>query len=881
MPLDTFGVRTRAIVGGAPAIVMSVAALGRRFPEVRRLPVGLRIVLENLLRHEDGDAVTADHIEAVARRASRWGSPDEISFQPSRIVMQDYSGLVALVDIATMRDRVREAGGDAASINPVKPVVLVVDHSLVVNQARTQDAAERNLSDEYAQNLERYEFLKWAQASLGNVRIVPPGNGIIHQINLEHLAEVVARAGTTGVVHPETQIGTDSHTTMINGIGVLGWGVGGIEAEAAMLGEPVSMLVPDVIGVRLTGRTRPGILATDVALTVTERLRQFGVVDRFVEFFGPGVPALSAGDRATIANMAPEYGATCGLFPVDREVLRYLDTTGRDPGAIATIADYVRLSGIWDAADDCAFADIVEIDLSAIGRSVAGPKRPHERVSLGDVGRSVLAASHAAASYAAASGALRDGDVVIAAITSCTNTSNAHGMIAAGLLARNAVQRGMTVAPFVKTSLSPGSRAVAEYLRDAGLLDPLAALGFHVAGFGCATCVGNSGPLNEGVEDAVAGGGLAVAAVLSGNRNFEGRIHPKVTLNYLMSPALVVAHALAGTVRRDLDGESVGPDRSGAPVFLRDLWPGDAEIEALVGRWVTARLYGRARDIYAGGPRWDALPASPGVSFPWRGASTYVGPSPFVAAPPQPSASILGAAPLLVLGDDITTDHISPVGPIPAEGPAADFLRSRGIARADFNSYGARRGNADIMARGTFAHPRLANALASPTKGPVSVHAGVTMPIFDAAQRHRRDGTPLVVFAGRNYGAGSARDWAAKGTLALGVRAVIAESFERIHRANLALMGVLPLQLVDASTSALGLDATSRVSVTLPDGIAPRQIVEIVIEHPGRGTRRVQARARIDTAQEARYFDEGGVLPAVMRRLTRDAHARMQQTEAP
>jgi aconitate hydratase len=672
-------------------------------------------------------------------------------------------------------------------------------------------------------------------------------------MNLEHLAEVVTRDAAAGFVHPETQIGTDSHTTMINGLGVLGWGVGGIEAEAAMLGEPVSMLIPDVIGVRLNGEKRPGITATDIVLTVTERLRQFGVVERFVEFFGPGVRSLSVGDRATIANMAPEYGATCGLFPVDDETLRYLETTNRAPDTIRSVRDYAKASGLWDGeARD--FANVVDIDLSTIGRSVAGPKRPHERAPIGEIPKSV--------STSARSGELQDGDIVIAAITSCTNTSNAHGMIAAGLLARNAAARGMRIKPSVKTTLSPGSRAVVRYLADAGLLAPLEALGFHVVGYGCATCVGNSGPLNAGVEDTIKSGNLSVAAVLSGNRNFEGRIHPQVKLNYLASPALVVAYALAGSMRRDLDADPVGTGSAGEPVFLRDLWPGEAEIEACVRRFVTPRLY--ANDIYSGGLRWDALAAEPGKNFVWRGDSTYVGPSPFIAA--GKSSNLVNAAPLLVLGDNVTTDHISPVGPIPGEGPAADFLHARGIARGDFNSYGARRGNADIMARGTFGNPRLRNALAHPTEGAFTLYDGKTMPIFEAAENYRRDGTPLVVVAGKNYGAGSARDWAAKGTLALGIRAVIAESFERIHRANLALMGVLPLQWKGANTGTI--DAQSRFSIALPARLEPRQTVEIVVDHKARGRQVFKALARIDTAQEADYFAQGGVLPAVMNKLT-------------
>ena len=865
LPRDSFGVRKSVTIDGRTVQMMDIRALSARFPAVVRLPIGLKIVLENLLRHEDGDAITEDHIAAVAGRASHWGEAAEIPFQPTRVVMQDYSGLVALIDIATIRDRFAKIGGDPARINPVKPAVLIVDHSLVVNHARSKNALEKNLAEEYEQNRERYEFLKWAQGAFENLRIVPPGNGIIHQVNLERLAEVVSRDGA-GFVFPETQIGTDSHTTMINGLGVLGWGVGGIEAEGAMLGEPVSILVPDVIGVRLSGAPRAGVLATDIVLAITARLREVGVVDRFVEFSGSGIPALSVGDRATIANMAPEYGATCGLFPVDDAVLNYLATTGRSPEQIAQVGDYSRVSDLWDDAQR-DYADVLEIDLSTIGRSVAGPKRPHERRDLNAVAATVPAGA------GQTSTGLKDGDIVIAAVTSCTNTSNAHSMMAAGLLARNAVARGLRVAPHVKTTLSPGSRSVARYLADAGLLAPLSRLGFDLVGFGCATCVGNSGPLNDGIEAAIKAGGISAASILSGNRNFEGRIHPSVKLNYLASPPLVVAYALAGSMRRDLDSEPLGTDANGGPVSLRDLWPADAEIDAAVRRYVTASVYESSRDIYSGGPRWDELPAPSGQSFAWRGDSSYVGPSPFICGDGRAFA-IQNAVPLLVFGDNITTDHISPVGPIPAEGPAADLLRSRAIARADFNSFGARRGNAEVMTRGTFANPRLKNELVA-VEGPFAIGpSGVVASIFEAAEAFRRAGTDLVIVAGKNYGAGSARDWAAKGTFALGVRAVIAESFERIHRANLVLMGVLPLQIeAPVTRPSLAIDAQSRITIELPENLLPRQTINIAIDHPTRRRSTVKALARIDTAAEVNYFLQGGVLPAVMNNLTR-AEAR-------
>jgi aconitate hydratase len=830
------------------------------------LPFGLTILLENLLRHEDGVTVTAEHIAWVAERASRWGKSDEIAYQPSRIVMQDYSGLVALTDVATMRDEVRRSGGNPAAIRPTKPVDLIVDHSLIVNHARSKDAFERNLADEYGQNSERYKFLKWAQAALDGVRIVPPGNGIIHQVNLERLAQVVARDEASGFVFPETQIGTDSHTTMINGLGVLGWGVGGIEAEAGMLGEPVSMLVPDVVGVRLSGAARSGVTATDIVLAVTERLRAVGVVGRFVEFFGPGLAGLSVGDRATIANMAPEYGATCGLFPIDERVIDFLRMTGRDPEVIKTVEDYAKQNCLWaDPDQERDYVEIVEMDLGAINRCVAGPKRPHQRVDLADLPATL------GPDVKTDEGALRNGDIVIAAITSCTNTSNARNMVTAGLLARNAVARGLSVGAHVKTSLAPGSRAVTRYLDDAGLLAPLADLGFSLVGFGCATCVGNSGPLVPEAEKAIRERNLDVAAILSGNRNFEGRIHALVRSNYLASPPLVVAYAIAGNMHVDIEKEPLGADAAGKPVYLKDIWPDDLTIDQIVERHVGRDAFAQTgAEIFKGGALWDALPTQTGATFGWDDASTYIGPSPFVRRVDGQGAAIRDAVPLLVLGDNVTTDHISPVGAIEPGGPAADLLTKRGVSRADFNAYGARRGNAEVMARGTFANVRLQNKLAAPKEGGFTVHAptGDVVSVHQAATRYAQAGTPVVIVAGNNYGAGSARDWAAKGTLMLGVRAVIAQSFERIHRANLALMGVLPIELV-SPPATLAVDIESRITIEI-DGarIEPRALVDVVIEHPRHGRTVVQGRIRIDTEQEAAYFAQGGVLPFVLGKAT-------------
>jgi len=867
-PLDSFQVRRVVRLGGQAGTVMSLAALAERFPRVRRLPLGHRILLENLLRHEDGQTVRAGQIAALAEGSARGGTPVEIAFRPSRIVMQDYSGLVALVDLATLRDEVAAAGGDPASVRPVKPVDLVVDHSLVVNHARRADAAALNLAEEYAQNSERYRFLKWAQGAFANLRIVPPGNGIVHQINLENLARVAVQDPLSRLFHPETQIGTDSHTTMINGLGVLAWGVGGIEAEAALLGEPVALLIPKVTGVRLTGALRPGVLASDAVLAVTERLRRAGVVDRFVEFGGPALAHLPVPDRATLANMAPEYGATCGLFPVDARTLEYLRQTGRDAAEIALAADHAQLDAELTGGSQPDYDELVEIDFGALGRLVAGPRRPHEVQALPAVPASLPAG-------AAKGAGLANGDLVLAAITSCTNTSNPRAMLAAGLLARNALAAGLAVAPHIKTSLAPGSRVVADYLGAAGLLEPLAQLGFALVGFGCATCVGNSGALDPAVEAAIRGDDLAVAAVLSGNRNFEGRIHPLVRLNYLASPPLVVAYALAGTMQRDLEREPLGHDRTGRAVFLQQLWPSEAELDRLIAGQVTGALFrARQASVFEGGDPWAALAAPEGICFPWQAASGYIGRSPFLAA--EPAGQVIAEArPLILLGDNVTTDHISPVGGIAAGSPAALLLQAGGTVPAEFNSYGARRGNAEVMARGTFANPRLRNELA-PCEGGWTSHApsGEVMTVHAAAERYRAEGVATVIVAGRNYGAGSARDWAAKGTRMLGVRAVIAESFERIHRANLAMMQVLPVELAEPTTRAdLAVGPGTTITLRLPPDLV-RRSVTLELAEPGGAVRRFAATLRIDTAQEAAYFTAGGVLPAIRQRYvaaSRDA----------
>ncbi|CDR13204.1 aconitate hydratase AcnA [Streptomyces iranensis] len=867
-PLDSFGIRRAAHLGGRLRAYLDLPALATHFPEVTRLPVSLLILLENLLRHEDGELVTAAHLEQVARRGRHTGEPVEIAYHPSRVVMQDYSGLVALTDLATLRDRVAQAGGDGAAVRPVRPVDLVVDHSLVVDVARTPDALDRNLDNEYRQNKERYEFLKWAQAEFDGVRVVPPGNGIIHQINLEHLANVVCE-DPSGLVHPETQIGTDSHTPMINGLGVLAWGVGGIEAEAAMLGEPVSMLVPDVVGVRLTGALPAGVLAMDLVLTLTQRLREVGVVGRFVEFFGPALANLTVADRATLANMAPEYGATCGMFPVDHKVIEHLGVTGRDPARTRLVEDYARAVGLWDdPASVRDYAEIVEIDLGTVGRSVAGPKRPQQRLELPQVAASTPAPriGDPYGAHGDIPATLDHGDIVIAAITSCTTTSNPHAMVTAGLLARNAVAHGLTVDPRIKTSLAPGSRSVTRYLAEAGLTEALETLGFAVVGYGCATCVGNSGALDQAVEAEIRDRDLDVAAVLSGNRNFEGRIHPVVRSNYLASPPLVIAYALAGTMRADLDRDPLGTGADGTPVYLADLWPDPAETEAITARSAGPDAYAGV-DIHAGGRRWDILSSPVGTHFPWDRNSTYISPSPFVEPAVPTDGPITAAVPLLVLGDNVTTDHISPVGSIESDGPAARLLTERGIARADFNSYGARRGNADVMVRGTFSNVRLRNDLVAPLTGGLTRLTGVGEPlaVHEAADLLRRVGVPAVVVAGAGYGAGSARDWAAKGTRMLGVRAVLARSFERIHRANLVLMGVVPVELPEDPGP---LDADTRITVDLPTGPVPVQAhVEVHFDHPRYGRHTAAALVRVDTAQESAYLAQGGVLRAVLNKL--------------
>jgi aconitate hydratase len=856
---------------------------------IERLPVSLKVLLENLLRHEDGRSVQLEDLRAFPAWLEKRRSEREIAFRPARVLMQDFTGVPAVVDLATMRDAMLALGGDPRRINPLVPVDLVVDHSVQVDVFGQRGAFARNVELEYQRNRERYAFLRWGQAAFDGLRVVPPGTGICHQVNLEYLAKVVwsEASGTSLLAYPDTLVGTDSHTTMVNGLGVLGWGVGGIEAEAAMLGQPLSMLLPEVLGFRLTGRLREGVTATDLVLTVTELLRKQGVVGRFVEFFGPGVAALALPDRATISNMCPEYGSTCVLFPVDGETISYLRFTGRDAKTIALVESYARAQGLWreEGTPDPLFTEVVELDLATVGASLAGPRRPQDRVSLEGVAAgfaqalpSLLKAGVAADAEAPVAGeafSLRHGDVVIAAITSCTNTSNPDVMVAAGLLARKARARGLGRRPWVKTSLAPGSKVVADYLAASGLQDDLDAVGFQLVGFGCTTCIGNSGPLPPPVDAAVRSKDLVVAAVLSGNRNFEGRVHPLVRANYLASPPLVVAYALAGTLRKDLTKEPLGDDRDGRPVYLRELWPTGAEIQSTVRSALSPEMFRRRyADVFEGDENWAGIASARSVTFGWDPASTYVRQPPYFAGMTRevpPVRDIRGARVLAVLGDSITTDHISPAGSIASESPAELYLLEKGVAKSDFNSYGARRGNHEVMMRGTLANVRLRNELAPQTEGGFTqlLPEGEVLSIYDAAMTYKERGVPLVIVAGKEYGSGSSRDWAAKGVQLLGVRAVIAESFERIHRSNLVGMGVLPLTFTGGATrKTLGLDGHETFDfLGLETGLRPRMTLTGWIHRKGGASEEIPLLCRIDTLDEVEYYRHGGILPYVLRQL--------------
>lgn len=893
---NTFETRTDMEVNGIRYTYFSLPKLNKSIDaDLSRLPYSLKVLLENLLRHEDGHTVSTDDILAFKKWLHDKQNAREIAYRPARVLMQDFTGVPAVVDLAAMREAVRHMGGDPKKINPLSPVDLVIDHSVMVDKYATEDAFDANVELEMKRNHERYAFLRWGQKAFNNFRVVPPGTGICHQVNLEYLAKVAwtSKVGTRTLVYPDTLVGTDSHTTMINGLGVLGWGVGGIEAEAAMLGQPISMLIPDVVGFKLTGKLRDGATATDLVLTVTQMLRAKGVVGKFVEFFGAGLDNLPLADRATIANMAPEYGATCGIFPVDSETINYMRLTARDEQTIALTEAYYKAQGMWRDASyaDPVFTDTLELDMAIVEPSLAGPKRPQDRVAL-----SKTAAAFKEEMTKLNTGPttpsqrlkvkgfdfeIGHGDVVIAAITSCTNTSNPYVMMAAGLVARKAIALGLEVKPWVKTSLAPGSKVVTEYLVKAGLQDDLDSLGFNLVGYGCTTCIGNSGPLLEEIEQTIKNNQLVVASVLSGNRNFEGRVHPLVKANYLASPPLVVAYALAGSMNIDLATEPLGFGGDGKGIYLRDIWPTTKEVQDVVHRCVTAEMFKKKySDVFSGEPAWQKIATSEGMTYGWEEESTYVrNPPYFEGMKPQSTESAIGdiksARILALLGDSITTDHISPAGNISTTSPAARYLNQHQVQKEDFNSYGARRGNHEVMMRGTFANIRIRNEMTPGTEGGVTIYipSGETMSIYDACMKYKATNTPLVVIAGKEYGTGSSRDWAAKGTNLLGVKAVIAESFERIHRSNLVGMGVVPLTFKDGQTrQSLMLDGTEVIDIVgLSGPLKPRQDIKATITRKDGKQDEITLLCRIDTLDELAYIQNGGILQYVMRNLLKAA----------
>ena len=921
---DAFGARSTLKVGERRYEIFRLETLAKAGLPVARLPYSMRILLENLLRTMDGRVVRAEDVEAVARWDPKAEPSREIAFTPGRVLLQDFTGVPAVVDLAAMRDAMAKLGGDPKRINPLQPAELVIDHSVQVDEYGSSAALLINAKKEFERNRERYLFLRWGQRAFENFRVVPPATGIVHQVNLEYLARVVfSTGGDRPQAYPDTLIGTDSHTTMINGLGVLGWGVGGIEAEAAMLGQPVSMLLPQVIGFRMTGSLREGATATDLVLTVTEMLRKKGVVGKFVEFFGPGLASLPVADRATIANMSPEYGATCGMFPIDAETLRYLEFTGRAPEQVRLIESYAKEQGLFHAPNspEAAYSDTLSLDLASVEPSLAGPRRPQDRVPLRDAKRNfaeALPTMRVAKVAPAAAGRplelweeeggdgaiqratatlpqvtmggesfpLRDGAVVIAAITSCTNTSNPSVMVGAGIIAKRAVERGLRTKPWVKTSLAPGSKAVTEYLKRAGLAQHLEALGFYTVGYGCTTCIGNSGPLPAPISKAIEDQELVVASVLSGNRNFEGRIHPEVRANYLASPPLVVAYALAGRMDLDITSEPLGEGSDGKPVYLRDLWPTQKEIDETIHAAVRSETFRETyRDVYTGDETWRNLPVPQGDRYAWEATSTYVKRPPYFddmpATPPAPQ-DVRGARVLALLGDSVTTDHISPAGSIKKDSPAGRYLIEHGIQPLDFNSYGSRRGNHEVMVRGTFANTRIRNRMVPGVEGGYTMHlpSGEQMSIYDAAMRYAKEGVATVVIAGKEYGSGSSRDWAAKGPKLLGVRAVIAESFERIHRSNLIGMGVLPLQFQEGqSAETLGLTGKETydvegIATALRTDAARATELTVRVNRKGQGAEAAgpdsfRAKVRLDTPQEVRYYENDGILTFVLRRLLR------------
>jgi aconitate hydratase len=888
---DSFKARTTLQVGAQQYDILSLAAL--KSLNVDRLPFSLKILLENLLRFEDGVNVTKADIEALLKWEPKAPPSHEIAFTPARVIMQDFTGVPCIVDLAAMREAIVKLGGDPQKVNPLAPAELVIDHSVQVDEYGAANSLQHNNEIEFQRNGERYMFLRWGQTAFSNFKVVPPNTGIVHQVNIERLARVVFsdETGARKSAYPDTLVGTDSHTTMVNGLGVLGWGVGGIEAEAAMLGQPVTMLIPQVIGFKLTGALPAGTTATDLVLTVTEILRKKGVVDKFVEFFGDGLKGLPLADRATIANMSPEFGSTCAIFPIDEETLRYLELTGRSTEQIALVEAYAKAQGLWrvNGAPAADYTDVVELDLSTVEPSLAGPKRPQDRVPLTkakSVYRSSVkkmaeeraqknpkATGSAPAKVGDASFEVKDGAVLIAAITSCTNTSNPAVLVAAGLLARNAFKLGLNVKPWVKTSLAPGSRVVTDYLSKAGLLHDLEQLGFYTVGYGCTTCIGNSGPLKPEISEAVKAGDVVACSVLSGNRNFEGRVHPEIKMNFLASPPLVVAYALAGSLDVDITTEPLGSGKDGKPVYLKDIWPSSKDVAAVVRASVDSAMFKKGyANVFLGDANWAAIKTPAGKIYSWDGKSTYVKNPPYfegMTMTPAAMVDIKGARALAVLGDSVTTDHISPAGNISKSSPAAKYLMAQGVQAVDFNSYGARRGNHEVMMRGTFANIRLRNLLLPGTEGGVTLHipSGEQMSIFDAAMKYKAANTPLVILAGKEYGTGSSRDWAAKGTMLLGVKAVIAESFERIHRSNLIGMGVLPLQFKDAQTAqSLGLTGKESFEIVGLNRGAAKTVKVIARSDAGKAIE-FEARLRIDTPKELEYYQHGGILQYVLRQL--------------
>ena len=879
MSKNSFNAKKNLEVAGKSFEIFDISAI----QGAENLPFSLKILLENLLRTEDGANITAAHIKALAEWDPSVEPDTEIQFTPARVVMQDFTGVPCIVDLATMREAIVELGGDASKVNPLAPAELVIDHSVIADVFGTEDSFEKNTDIEYERNQERYRFLRWGQSAFDEFKVVPPGTGIVHQVNIEFLARVVMTREVNGTVraYPDTVVGTDSHTTMVNGLGVLGWGVGGIEAEAALLGQPVSMLIPSVVGFKLTGQLPLGTTATDMALTITEILRKVGVVGKFVEFFGPGVVSVPMANRTTIGNMSPEYGSTCAIFPIDEETLRYLRLTGRSEDQVALVEKYAKVQGLWhDPAIAPRFSQVVELDLSTVVPSISGPKRPQDRISLSD-SKSAFAQilptyfsdKTAQGEVVAGNTRVKNGDVVIASITSCTNTSNPSVMIGAALLAKKAVEKGLKSKPWVKTTLAPGSKVVTDYYDRADLTQYMKALGFHLVGYGCVTCIGNSGPLPIAISKAVNESDLAVTAVLSGNRNFEGRISPDVKMNYLASPPLVVAYAIAGTMDHDFEKDSLGNDLNGEPVYLKDIWPTPAEIQSVIDSSISSEMFKKDyASVFDGDHRWKALATPSGKTFEWDPQSTYVRKPPYfddMPKIPTPVTDISGARVLAVLGDSVTTDHISPAGNIKADSPAGAYLAEHGIDRKDFNSYGSRRGNHEVMIRGTFANIRLKNLLLDGVEGGFTrnfLNGGAQSTIYDASAAYQSAGVPLMILAGKEYGSGSSRDWAAKGTALLGVRAVIAESFERIHRSNLIGMGVLPLQFKDGeSAKSLGLDGTEVFSISgitaFNTGGVPKELIVTA------GDKSFSAKVRIDTPGEADYYRHGGIMQYVLRSL--------------